>query len=163
MTSQAADTVVRTEIVVSASQEHAFAVFTEGIGSWWPSDHHILDGELAEMVFEPYVGGAVYDRATDGTECRWARVLAYEPPHRFVITWSINLQWQVEADLNKVSEIEVTFFPEGPTTTRVELTHRHLDRHGPGWEQMRNAVESPDGWRRGLMRFAAQVAEARSA
>jgi uncharacterized protein YndB with AHSA1/START domain len=163
MTSQATDTAVRTSVVVSASQEHAFSVFTQGIGSWWPPDHHILQGELAEMVFEPHVGGAVYDRATDGTECRWGRVLAYEPPNRFVITWNISLQWQLESDPGKVSEIEVTFLPESDTTTRVELTHRHLDRHGPGWEQMRDAVGSPDGWQRGLTRFAEQAAASRSA
>ena len=122
MTSQATDTAVRTSVVVSASQGHAFSVFTEGIGSWWPPDHHILQGELAEMVFEPRVGGAVYDRATDGTECRWGRVHAYAPPNRFVITWNISLQWQLESDPDKVSEIEVTFLPESATTTRVELT-----------------------------------------
>jgi uncharacterized protein YndB with AHSA1/START domain len=162
MTSPTTDAAVRTSVVVSASQEHAFSVFTEGIGSWWPPEHHILEGELAEMVFEPRVGGAVFDRATDGTECRWGRVLAYEPPHRFVVTWSINLQWQLESDPSKVSEIEVTFHPESPNTTRVELVHRHLDRHGPGWEQMRDAVGSPDGWLRGLDRFAAQAAAAGS-
>ncbi len=163
MTSQTADTAVRTSVVVSASQERAFSVFTEGIGSWWPPDHHILQGELAEMVFEPHVGGAVYDRAVDGTECRWGRVLAYEPPDRFVITWNISLQWQLESDPAKVSEIEVTFHPESPTTTRVELIHRNLDRHGPGWEQMRDAVGSPDGWQRGLTRFAEWAARSPSA
>ena len=158
MTSQTTDTSVRTSVVVSATREHAFSVFTDGIGSWWPPDHHILQGELAEMIFEPRVGGAVYDRATDGTECRWGRVLAYEPPHRFVITWNINLQWQLESDPGKVSEIEVTFLPETATTTLVELTHRHLDRHGSGWEQMRDAVGSPEGWNSGLARFAARAA-----
>ena len=157
------DTEVRTSVVVSASQAHAFSVFTEGIGSWWPPDHHILRGELAEMIFEPRVGGAVYDRATDGTECRWGRVLAYEPPRRFVITWNINLQWQLETTPDKVSEIEVTFIAEGDTTTRVELAHRHLDRHGPGWEQMRDAVGSPDGWQSGLVRFADRAAASDSA
>ncbi len=154
MTSQSTDTAVRTSVVVAASPEDAFSVFTEGIGSWWPPEHHILQGELAEMVFEPSVGGAVFDRATDGTECRWGRVLAYEPPRRFVISWNISLQWQIEDDPAKVSEVEVTFVPDGAAGTRVELTHRHLDRHGAGWEQMRDAVRSPDGWQRGLARFA---------
>jgi uncharacterized protein YndB with AHSA1/START domain len=104
------------------------------------------------------VGGAVYDRASDGSECRWGRVLAYEPPHRFVITWNINPQWQLETDQEKVSEIEVAFIAESPATTRVELTHRYLERRGPGWEQMRDGVASPDGWKRGLARFAEQTA-----
>jgi hypothetical protein len=56
----------------------------------------------------------------------------------------------------------VTFLPESDTTTRVELIHRNLDRHGPGWEQMRDAVGSPDGWQRGLARFADQAATSSS-
>jgi uncharacterized protein YndB with AHSA1/START domain len=88
-----------------------------------------------------------------------ARVLAYGPPSRVVISWDINVQWQLESDPDRTSEIEVRFIPEGPTRTRVELEHRHLDRHGEGWEQMRDAVGSPDGWNVGLARLAAVLAE----
>jgi uncharacterized protein YndB with AHSA1/START domain len=154
MSMQAADASVGTSIVVDAPAERAFSVFTEGIGGWWDPEHHILEGELAEMVFEPRVGGHVYDRGVDGSECRWARVLAYEPPERFVISWDINLQWEIETDPEKASEIEVRFVPEGEGRTRVELEHRHLERHGEGWEQMRDAVGSPNGWNSGLGRFA---------
>jgi uncharacterized protein YndB with AHSA1/START domain len=158
MTTQITDTAVATSIVVDAPIERAFSVFTEHIGTWWPPEHHILQGDLAEMVFEPRVGGHVYDRATDGTECRWARVLAYEPPTRFVITWDISLAWQIETDPNRTSEIEVRFEDEGDGRTRVALEHRHLDRHGDGWEQMRDAVGAPDGWDLGLQRLAGVLA-----
>jgi len=154
MTMQAADTSVATSIVVEAPADRAFSVFTEGIATWWPPEHHLVEGELAEMVFEPRVGGHVYDRDVDGGECRWARVLAYEPPHRFVISWDIDLQWELETYPDRTSEIEVRFVPEGPGRTRVELEHRNLDRHGDGWEQMRAAVRSSDGWDAGLARFA---------
>lgn len=154
----AGTTSVRTEIVVEASVERAFEVFTADMGSWWPPEHHILQGELAEMVFEPRVGGRVYDRATDGTECQWARVLAYDPPYRVAFSWDISLQWQVETDHAKTSEVEVRFIEEGPNRTRVELEHRHLERHGDGWEAMRDAVGSPEGWGVGLRRFAERVA-----
>jgi len=100
------------------------------------------------------VGGHVYDRATDGTECHWARVLVYEPPDRVVFSWDISLQWQLEADPSKTSEIEVRFVPEGDSRTRVELEHRNIDRHGDGWEAMRDAVGSDGGWPVGLRRFA---------
>jgi uncharacterized protein YndB with AHSA1/START domain len=133
-------------------------VFTNDIGSWWTPEHHILQAELAEMVFEPRVGGHVIDRGVDGSECRWARVLAYEPPTRVVISWDINLQWQLESNPARASEVEVRFVPEGPTRTRVELEHRHLDRHGDGWEQMRDAVGAPDGWGDGLARLAKRLA-----
>jgi uncharacterized protein YndB with AHSA1/START domain len=116
-----------------------------------------LQAELAEMVFEPRAGGHVYDRGVDGSECRWARVLVYEPPNRFVISWDITLQWQLESDPQRTSEVEVRFVAESPSRTRVELEHRNLDRHGEGWEQMRDAVGSPDGWQVGLSRFAERV------
>jgi uncharacterized protein YndB with AHSA1/START domain len=161
MTTKTSETAVQAVVVVAAPIGKAFSVFTDDIGSWWPPEHHILEGQLAEMVFEPRVGGHVYDRATDGTECRWARVLAYEPPNRFVISWDISLQWHIEADPARCSEIEVRFTAEGPAQTRVELEHRHLDRHGGGWEQMRDAVGSPDGWMTGLRRFADRSAVAK--
>lgn len=146
MSMQVTDTSVRTSIIVEAPIARAFSVFTEGIGTWWPPEHHILEAELAEMVFEPSVGGHVYDRGLDGSECRWARVLAYEPPSRVVISWDINPRWQIETDHEKTSEVEVRFTAEGPDRTHVALEHRHLDRHGEGWEQMRDAVGSPGGW-----------------
>ena len=154
MSMQAADTSVGTSVVVEASPERAFAVFTEEMGSWWDPDHHLLDSALAEMIFEPRVGGHVYDVGVDGSECRWARVLAYEPPARFVISWDINLEWKIETDLEKTSEVEVRFLPEGAGRTRVELEHRHLDRHGEGWEQMRDSVGASDGWGGSMQRFA---------
>jgi uncharacterized protein YndB with AHSA1/START domain len=152
-------TEVRASIVVDAPAEEAFRVFTEDIGSWWNPDHHILDGELAEMVFEPRVGGHVIDRATDGKECRWARVLAYEPPRRVVISWDINLHWQREDDPARTSEIEVVFTAQGAEKTLVELEHRHLDRHGEGWEGMRGAVGWPGGWQSGLELLAARLSK----
>jgi uncharacterized protein YndB with AHSA1/START domain len=157
MSMQATDTSVRTSIVVEAPIERAFTVFTEDIGSWWPPDHHILDAELAEMVFEPREGGRVYDRGVDGSECCWARVLVYERPKRVVISWDINTQWQIETDLEKASEVEVLFVFEAPDRTRVELEHRYLERHGEGWEKVRDAVGSPEGWDAGLRAFAERL------
>jgi len=150
-------TVVTTSVVVDAPVDEAFTVFTKDIGSWWPTDHHILQAPLAAMVFEPRVGGHVYDVGTDGSECHWARVLAYEPPTRVVFSWDITLQWQVETDPARTSEVEVRFFPEGERRTRVELEHRHIDRHGDGWENMRDAVGSPEGWGSGLQHFVRRL------
>jgi len=158
MSTQTSGTTVTETITVDAPIERAFSVFTEDIGSWWPAEHHILQVPLAEMVFEPRVGGNVYDRGTDGTESRWARVLAYEPPARLVLSWDIGLTWQIETDVARASEIEVRFIAESPSRTRVELEHRHLDRHGDGWEQMHEAVGSSDGWRKGLTAFARRLA-----
>lgn len=157
MTTQTSATAVHQSIVVEAPIERAFSVFTAGIGAWWPAEHHILQGGLTEMVFEPREGGFIYDRAVNGEVCKWARVLAYEPPTRVVFSWDISLEWQIQTDPRRTSEVEVRFIAESPTRTRVELEHRHLDRHGDGWEQMREAVASPNGWGLGLGNFAAYV------
>jgi uncharacterized protein YndB with AHSA1/START domain len=100
------------------------------------------------------VGGHIYDRGVDGSECRWARVLAYEPPDRVAFTWDISPQWQLESNPSRTSEVEVRFIAEGPERTRVALEHRHLDRHGAGWEGMRAGVESEGGWPLYLNRYA---------
>jgi uncharacterized protein YndB with AHSA1/START domain len=159
MSTQAIDTAVHASTVVDAPIEHAFRLYTEGMGTWWPKEHHILEGELDRMVFEPRTGGHVYDVGTDGSECRWSRVLAYEPPHRFVMSWDINLEWKLETDLERTSEVEVRFTAESDDRTRVDLEHRKLERHGEGWERMRDAVGSPNGWAGGLELFAAAAAE----
>jgi uncharacterized protein YndB with AHSA1/START domain len=138
---------------VEAPIETAFAVFTEDFGSFKPREHNLLAVEIAETVFEARVGGHVYDRGVDGSECHWARVLAYEPPNRVVLSWDISPHWQVETDHERTSEVDVRFFAEEPGRTRVELEHRNLDRHGTGWEQARDGVAGDDGWPLYLRRF----------
>lgn len=135
-----------------------FSVFTEGIGSWFPAECNLLEVEIAERVFEPRAGGRVYDRGTDGSECHWARVLAYDPPNHVVFSWDISPQWQIEANPENTSEVEVRFVSEGAERTRVELEHRNLDRHGEGWEQTRDSVAGDGGWPGCLRAFAERVA-----
>lgn len=158
MSTQTAETSVRLQIVVEASVERAFRVFTEEYGSFKPREHNLLAVPIAETVLEPRVGGHLYDRGVDGSECRWARVLVYEPPNRLVISWDISPQWQVETDLAKTSEVEVRFLSETPTRTRVELEHRHLERHGDGWEGVRDGVATDQGWPLYLQRYAELLA-----
>jgi uncharacterized protein YndB with AHSA1/START domain len=158
MTTQAADTTARAEVMVDAPQERAFAVFTDGIDTWWPREHTIGEAELREMVLEPKVGGRAYGIGVDGSESDWGRVLEFDRPNRIVVSWDITLQWKHELDHAKASEFEVRFIPDGPDRTRVELEHRNLERHGDGWEAMRDAVGSPNGWQGGLELFAAAAA-----
>ena len=154
MSMQAADTSVRTSIVVEASIERAFAVFTEDFGRFKPTEHNLLGVEIAETVFEPREGGHLYDRGVDGSECRWARVLAYEPPNRVLISWDISPHWQLETDLEKTSEVEVRFVAEAPERTRVQLEHRKIERHGEGWEGVREGVAGEGGWPLYLRRYS---------
>ena len=157
---QAAPVVVRRQIVVDAPIERAFTVFTERFGDFKPPEHNLLGAPIAETVFEPKVGGHIYDRAVDGSECRWARVLVYEPHDRVVFSWDIGPDWQIVADPGNASEVEVRFIPETAGRTRVELEHRNLDRHGPGWESVRDGVATDQGWPLYLDRYAAVVGAA---
>ena len=94
--------------------------------------HNLLAVEIAETVFEPHVGGHLYDRGVDGSECRWARVLAYEPPDRVVISWDISPYWQLETDLEKTSEVEVRFVAETakPHASRTRTPPSRPPRRG---------------------------------
>jgi uncharacterized protein YndB with AHSA1/START domain len=151
---QATDTSVHTSIVVEAPIERAFKVFVEDFDRIKPREHNMLGVDIAETVFERHEGGHIYDRGVDGSECRWARVLAYEPPERVVFSWDISPQFQIETDTEKASEVEVRFVPETPERTRVELEHRNLDRHGAGWEGARESVAADQGWPLYLQRYA---------
>jgi uncharacterized protein YndB with AHSA1/START domain len=157
MTTQAEQTSIQTEVVVEASLERAFRVFTEQFDKIKPREHNMLGVDIAESVFEPRAGGRVYDRGVDGSECQWARVLAYEPPGRIVFTWDISPHWQIETELSRASEVEVRFISETAARTRVVLEHRYLDRHGDGWEGLREAVRGDQGWPLYLGRFADEV------
>jgi len=147
--------VVRHEVVVPGTPEQAFATFTERMDDIKPKEHNLLGSPIVTTTFEPRVGGHIVDRAEDGSECRWARVLAYDPPERLVFSWDIGPTWQLEADPANASEVEVRFTAEGADRTRVELEHRHLDRHGPGWPALREGVNDEQGWPLYLARYAA--------
>ena len=148
-------TSIRHEITVEAPLERAFAVFTERFGEIKPREHNLLGADIEESVFEQRAGGHIYDRGVDGSECRWARVLAFEPPHRVLFSWDISPRWQLETDPDRASEVEVRFTAETPERTRVVLEHRHLERHGEGWEAVREGAGGDDGWPQYLRRYAA--------
>jgi uncharacterized protein YndB with AHSA1/START domain len=153
--------VVRKQVVVEAPIDRAFMVFTERFGDFKPLEHNLLGAPITETVFEPRVGGNIYDRAEDGSECRWARILAYDPPDLVVFSWDISPRWQLETDPELTSEVEVRFFAETPRRTRVELEHRHIDRHGPGWQAVHEGVDEDEGWPLYLARYAALFPEGR--
>jgi uncharacterized protein YndB with AHSA1/START domain len=152
---QATATTAHSAIVVKAPIERAFRAFTEDFNRIKPREHNMLAVEIVETVFEPRVGGRVYDRGVDGSECQWARVLAFEPPNRVVFSWDISPHWQIETDRERTSEVEVRFIAESADRTRVVLEHRSLDRHGDGWEGLREGVHGDQGWPLYLQRFAA--------
>ena len=145
---------VRKEVIVEVPVEQAFTLFTDGFGAFKPPEHNLLPVPIAETVFERRVGGHIVDRGTDGSECRWARILVYEPPTRVVFSWDIGPTWQIEPDPQNTSEVEVQFMAVGADRTRVVLEHRNIDRHGPGWEAVHEGIDGDQGWPLYLNRYA---------
>jgi uncharacterized protein YndB with AHSA1/START domain len=146
--------------LVHTEIERAFSLFVDNMIDWWNPSHHVIAGRVVQMEVERRVGGAIYDRTEDGSVSKWGTVVAIEPPNRFVFTWHVSPEWVIEPNPEKASEVEVLFTREGPGITRVSLEHRHFDRHGPGWEKMRDAVSAPESWAAGLRRLADLAAAA---
>ena len=129
---------VRKSLVVKCSPERAFEVFTREIGSWWPlTQYSIGQDKITEVVFEEQVGGRIFERHSDGGEGEWGRVLAWDPPNRFAMTWYPG------GTPDKATELEVRFAPEAGGT-RVDLEHT-------GWEILaaegaEHAKNYDEGW-----------------
>ena len=153
---------IRKSVLVNAPVDRAFALFVDRFDAIKPRDHNLLAVPIAETVFEPWVGGHIYDVGTDGSRCQWARVFAFEPPNRVVFSWDIGPTWQLESDRARTSEVEVRFIAVSQTRTRVELEHRHLERHGEGWRSVADGVDGRAGWPLYLLRYSEAVAEAAS-
>jgi uncharacterized protein YndB with AHSA1/START domain len=145
---------IRKSVVVNAGVERAFALFIDRFDAIKPREHNLLSVPIAGTVFEPRVGGHIYDLGVDGSRCEWSRVLVYEPPSRVVFSWDIGPTWQLETDPARTSEVEVLFLAESADSTRVELEHRYLDRHGTGWRAVADGVDGDAGWPLYLHRYA---------
>ena len=147
-------------VTVQAGAERAFQVFTQGFDTWWPRSHHIGKSPMTKAVIECRAGGRCYNEQADGNECDWGQILEWEPPRRFVLAWKITPEWSFEPDPAKASEVEVRFTPLAGGSTRVDLEHRHFERHGSGGATMRAGVDSPGGWSDLLQLFVAEANKA---
>jgi uncharacterized protein YndB with AHSA1/START domain len=146
---------VRRSIRVKASQTHAFEVFTSGLGSWWPRTHTVGKPPMKTAVMETRLSGRWYELSEDGSEADVGKILVWEPPHRFVMSWDLNSAWKPDTTVG--SEVEVRFVADGPEATVVELEHRNFERLGrEGGESVRKDVDG--GWP-GLLEIFKQAAE----
>jgi uncharacterized protein YndB with AHSA1/START domain len=146
---------VRKSIQVNTTPEHAFDTFANRIGRWWPKTHKIGPADLDRPVIEPRSGGRWYELDVDGSECEIGKVAVWEPPARLVLIWQLTPEFTYDPDL--ITEVEVTFTPEGDGT-RVDLEHRDLERLGDKADAMRETVSGPGGWP-GLLQLFATSAE----
>ena len=147
---------VRKSIRVKASQAHAFEVFTSGLGRWWPRTHSIGSAPVKTVMMETRLGGRWYELGEDGSEANVGKILLWEPPHRFVVSWDINSNWK--PDVTVSSEVEVRFVADGTDATRVELEHRNFEQMGAeAGEKLRRDVDG--GWP-GMLEHFRKEAEA---
>jgi uncharacterized protein YndB with AHSA1/START domain len=148
---------VRKSVLVHATPEKAFAVFTDGINRWWPKSHGIGASPIKESIIEPFVGGRWYTPCEDGTEAVVGHVRIWEPGKRFVMSWEISAEWKPDSRAQSASEVEVRFVADGAGRTRVELEHRNFERMGAAaGEKMRSGVDG--GWPSLLELFAKEAA-----
>ncbi len=147
---------IRRDIVVPATPERAFEVFTARMTDWWPSDHHIGPAPIEEIVIEPREGGRWYTRHQDGSETQTGHVAAWDPPARLVLSWQIAPDWRYDPSL--LTHIELRFHEEDPGRTRVTLEHRDLERYGREAERMHQTFSAPGAWPTTLAEYAKAVA-----
>lgn len=157
MTSTIRPAPVRKTLTVRASPETAFRVFTADMNRWWPRTHKVGQAEMARAVLEPRTGGRWYEVGTDGSECPWGDVLAWDPPGHLLLAWRLNAQWKYDPDL--LTEVEVRFTAIGDGQTRVDFEHRGFENMGVAGGDARGRVDSPNGWGALLAAFKT-VAEA---
>ena len=145
---------VRKSIRVNASQADAFDVFTSGLGRWWPRNMGIGRMPMKAPVMETRLGGRWYELAEDGSQATVGKIIVWEPPQRFVMTWEINSQWKPDSTIG--SEVEVRFIADGANATRVEVEHRKFEQMGAeAGASMRKDVDG--GWPGLLERFKTEA------
>ena len=150
---------VRKTLVVNATPQQAFDVFTAGIDRWWPKSHGIGATPVRQSFIEPYVGGRWYAIHEDGNSVTVGHVIVWQPPKRLIVSWEISADWKPDPRPAFTSEVEVRFSPEGEGRTRVEVEHRDFERLGQqGGEKMRRDVDG--GWPGLLELYAAEAAKA---
>lgn len=138
--------VLHKSIVVACPADHAFRVFTERMNDWWPFEgHSIFDGK-ATVVWEPRVGGRVYERSGEGEEGVWGTIVAWDPPRSFTMTWHPGRGEET------AQELEVSFTEDGGRT-RVDVAHRGWKRIGEDAEARMAGYDT--GWNAVLEVFAA--------
>jgi hypothetical protein len=142
---------VRKQVLVDIPQSQAFTAFTENIDAWYPREYRVGPSPLKKAVLETQVNGQFYGIGEDGTRGDWATVLVWEPPNRILFAWHINASFQLDPSF--VTEVEISFVPEGKDRTRVTLEHRNLEKFGENAETIRKRLDSDGAWAFQLKKF----------
>jgi len=129
---------LRISFEIECAPDHAFATWTRRTGSWWPPEHTVSHERGAEIVFEPRVGGRIFERTPDGTEIDWGEIVEWEPPRR------LRYLWHIATDPEHATDVEIVFRELPDSTTRVEIEHGGWDRLGEIGQEWRDANQA--GW-----------------
>ncbi len=129
---------LRLSFEVACPVDHAFAVWTSGIATWWPADHTVSGDPGADVVLEPAVGGRIFERTPDGAEHDWGEVTAWDPPTRLAYLWHLR------RDRADATDVEVRFVASGDQRTRVEIEHGGWERLGADAQTWRE--RNSGGW-----------------
>lgn len=140
---------LRMSFDVDCPAEHAFTVWTAGIGTWWPADHTMSGESGLTVVMQGGVGGRIYERTRDGVEHDWGEVTVWNPPTRLVYLWHLR------RDRSDATEVEITFRATEPGATRIEIEHRGWERLGGAAAQWRD--QNRAGWATLLPHFQSAV------
>jgi uncharacterized protein YndB with AHSA1/START domain len=132
---------------IRCTPEHAFAVWTTRLSTWWPTGHSASGDPDTVVTLEPRLGGRIYERTPDGTEFDWGEVIEWSPPHRLAYRWHI--AWDVE----RATDVLLTFVDLGNDRTRLDIVHSGWERFGEESETWRTA--NSGGWSALLPTFVA--------
>lgn len=126
------------EFEVEAPVEHAFDVWTARPSLWWPRSHTVTR-DPAAIVFEPFAGGRIFERARDGEEHDWGEILAWEPPGRLTYLWHLFFS------RDEATEVSITFNEAGEST-HVRIVQTGFERLGePAGAERRSRTH--DAWK----------------
>ena len=138
---------LRFTLDVACARDHAFAVWTSGIGTWWPADHTVTGEAGLDVVLEPRVGGRIFERTSGGAEHDWGEVTVWDPPSR------LGYLWFLRADRADATDVSVSFVIVDERQTRVEITHSGWERLGTRGGTWRD--RNHQGWSTLLPHFVA--------
>jgi hypothetical protein len=144
---------LRFSFVVECPVDHAFTVWTARTSSWWPVTHTVTSEPGLQVLFQPSLGGRIFERTPAGAELEWGEVTAWEPPSRLAYLWHIR------TDRSDATEVEINFVDQGNGKTRVDIEHRGWERlgsRGPSWREV-----NVEGWNSVLPYFQAACSGAR--
>lgn len=129
---------LKVAFVVACRPDHAFSTWTAKASSWWPVEHTVSHEPGTEIVFEPRVGGRIFERTPGGREIEWGRIVDWDPPRK------LRYMWHIATNPARATDVEIVFRELPDSSTRIEIEHAGWDRLGEAGQTWRDANHA--GW-----------------